>query len=61
MKTMAIIDDNGHKYICESMDKARVLSFIDWFLDNVSGTTEIQILFRQNDGTIKPPVPPVMS
>lgn len=58
MNTLVIINDNGHKYTCESVDKARVLSFIDWFLDNVSGTAEIQIIYRQNDGTVKPPIPP---
>ncbi len=58
MKYIAIINDNGHKYTCESLDKARVLSFIDWFLDNVTGTAEIQLLFRQNDAPIQPPVPP---
>lgn len=45
----AIVQEKAHKYVCESPDKARVLSFVEWMLDGLTGTVDVTIQYRQND------------
>ena len=52
-----VINDKGHKYTCESADKSRVISFMEWFLDGVQGQAEVSVFYRQNDA-VEPPVKP---
>lgn len=47
-----VITDRGHKYTCESPDKARVISFIEWMLDGLTGNVEVTVNYRQSEPPI---------
>lgn len=54
----AIITERGHKYSCESPDKARVISFVEWMLDGLVNNVEVTINYRQSEPPIQPPKAP---